>query len=88
MIAHHTVTGCPLRTGDLLGTGTISGTDTQSMGSLLEMTANGTRKVPLGDSGEFRGFLEDGDVVVLTGGCEKAGVGFGECVGEILPAGK
>lgn len=88
MIAHHTVTGCPLRTGDLLGTGTISGTDTQSMGSLLEMTANGTRKVPLGDSGEFRGFLEDGDVVVLTGGCEKTGVGFGECVGEVLPAGK
>ncbi|KAG0637630.1 hypothetical protein HOY80DRAFT_1016806 [Tuber brumale] len=88
MIAHHTVTGCPLRTGDLLGSGTISGTDTQSLGSLLEMTANGTRKVPLGDSGEVRGFLEDGDVVVLAGGCGKAGVGFGECVGEVLPAGK
>ncbi|CAZ83245.1 unnamed protein product [Tuber melanosporum] len=85
---HHTVTGCPLRTGDLLGSGTISGTDTRSMGSLLEMTANGTRKVPLGDSGEFRGFLEDGDVVVLAGGCGKAGVGFGECVGEVLPAGE
>lgn len=52
------------------------------------MTANGTRKVPLGDCGESRGFLEDGDVVVLTGGCGEAGVGFGECVGEILPAGK
>ncbi|PWW73726.1 fumarylacetoacetate hydrolase FahA [Tuber magnatum] len=88
MLAHHTITGCPLQTGDLVGSGTISGIDTQSMGSLLEMTQNGTRKVLLGDSGESRGFLEDGDVVVLAGGCGKAGVGFGECVGEILPAGK
>ncbi|RPA94880.1 Fumarylacetoacetase [Choiromyces venosus 120613-1] len=88
MIAHHTVTGCPLRTGDLLGTGTISGTDTQGMGSLLEMSANGTQKVALGESGEVRRFLEDGDVVVLAGGCRKVGVGFGECVGEVLPAQK
>lgn len=80
LIAHHTVTGCPLRTGDLLGTGTISGTDEGSVGSLLEATENGTRPREGGGT-----FLEDGDEVVMVGVCAP-GVGFGEVRGRVLPA--
>ncbi|KAL4792018.1 hypothetical protein BDV19DRAFT_369256 [Aspergillus venezuelensis] len=86
MLAHHTITGCNLNTGDLLGSGTISGKDKQTEGSFLEQT-NGKTPIKLADGSE-RFFLEDGDTVVLRGmaGTEGNYVGFGDCVGTILPA--
>lgn len=85
MLAHHTITGCNLNTGDLLGSGTISGKDKQTEGSFLEQT-NGKTPIKLADGSE-RFFLEDGDTVVLRGkaGTEGNYVGFGDCVGTILP---
>lgn len=83
MVAHHTITGCPLRTGDLLGTGTISGTEKGSVGSLLEASGNGTVAVKVGE-GERR-WLEDGDEVVMEGVCGP-GVGFGRVSGRVLAA--
>ncbi|KAI8823341.1 uncharacterized protein EV422DRAFT_584905 [Fimicolochytrium jonesii] len=92
MIAHHTINGCNLRTGDLLGTGTISGPDTSSMGSMLELTKNGTEPVDIGH-GEKRAFVEDGDEIVISGyaervveGVGRVRVGFGECRGVVLRA--
>ncbi|KAF7719653.1 Fumarylacetoacetase [Penicillium ucsense] len=86
MVAHHTITGCNLRTGDLLGSGTISGKEPNTQGSLLEQTI-GKKPIKLADGTE-RFFLEDGDTVVLRGmaGTEGNYVGFGDCVGTILPA--
>lgn len=89
-LVHHTVTGCNVNPGDLMGSGTISGAGEGQGGCLLELTRNGQR--PLADSGTLAGhtWLEDGDRVVLTGICrnEKEGysVGFGTCEGEIFPA--
>jgi len=85
MIAHHTSTGCNLRPGDLLGTGTISGAD--GVGSMLEASSNGQKPVAL-DGSDSRAFLLDGDTVVLRGwaGDGAARVGFGECRGTVLPA--
>ena len=87
MIAHHTVGGCNLRPGDLLGTGTISGQAAGTYGSLLELAQRGKSPVRL-ESGDQRIFLHDGDTVTLRGWCEGAGyrIGFGECRGTILPA--
>ena len=88
MVAHHTVNGCNLRPGDLLGTGTESGPTPQEAGSLLELSSGGKSPVSL-PSGEARTFLEDGDRVTMRGWCEKAGaarIGFGEVVGQVLPA--
>lgn len=88
MIAHHTITGCNLSVGDLLGSGTISGTDRGTQGSLLEATEGGKKPLQLPHSSETRTFLEDGDVVKILGraGDEDSGyVGFGECRGVILP---
>lgn len=88
MIAHHTINGCNLRPGDLLGSGTISGPDAGTEGSLLELTHGGKRPLDLGE-GETRTFLEDGDEVVLTAYCERPGlprIGFGECRGVVQPA--
>ncbi|HRD78203.1 MAG TPA: fumarylacetoacetase [Hyphomicrobiaceae bacterium] len=88
-LAHHAVGGCEMCTGDLLGSGTISGPTKDSLGSLVEITWGG--KEPLGlEGGAKRTFLEDGDELVLTGHCEKDGVriGFGECRGKVLPAPK
>jgi len=90
MITHHSVTGCPMRVGDLLGSGTISGTEAGTHGSLLEQTEGGKQKIKI-DGGEERMFLQDGDEVVMRGCCgddEEALVGFGECTGKILPAHK
>ncbi len=86
MLAHHTVTGCAMNTGDLLGSGTISGPTPESLGSLLEQTKNGKESVVVGDV--KRTFLEDGDEVIIRGVCGEAGsyVGFGDCSGVILPA--
>jgi fumarylacetoacetase len=88
MIAHHTSGGCDLRTGDLLGSGTVSGPDRATAGCLLEITARGAEPVVL-PTGETRAFLEDGDEVILRGRCEREGfvsIGLGECRGVILPA--
>jgi fumarylacetoacetase len=87
MLAHHSVTGCNMVTGDLLGSGTISGTEAGSLGSLLEQTKNGKEPVVMAD-GSTRLFLEDGDEVTIRGICGKEGgyVGFGDCSGLILPA--
>jgi fumarylacetoacetase len=88
LVAHHTINGCNLRAGDLLGTGTQSGPTAAEAGSLLELSAGGSRPVPIGD-GEFRKFLEDGDSVVLRAWCESPGavrIGFGSAQGSILPA--
>jgi len=86
-LAHHAVTGCNIRPGDLLASGTISGPDRGSYGSLLELTWRGSEPLTL-PSGEERRFLEDGDTVRMTGWCQGEGyrVGFGEVTGEVLPA--
>ncbi|MBY4897830.1 fumarylacetoacetase [Cupriavidus sp. AU9028] len=86
-LAHHTVSGCNVRVGDLMASGTISGTEADSYGSLLELTRNGAAPLDVGD-GMRRAFLEDGDEVVMRGWCEGAGyrIGFGEVSGRILPA--
>ena len=85
MVAHHTVGGCDLRPGDLLGTGTISGPAREEAGSLLEITMGGVEPVTL-PSGETRSFLENGDEIALTGRLHAAGrrsIGFGSCVGTV-----
>lgn len=88
LVAHHTVNGCNLRSGDLLGTGTLSGPEADQAGSLLELGQGGKSQVALGN-GEARIFLEDGDTVGLRGYCTRASfrrIGFGECLGLVLPA--
>ncbi len=87
LIAHHTVGGCDLRPGDLLGSGTVSGDQDGARGCLLEATWGGQRQVALG-GGVERQYLEDGDRVVLRGWCEGVGyrVGFGECFGAVRGA--
>ena len=86
-LAHHTTSGCPMAVGDLLGSGTISGPEKGSRGSLLELSWGGKEPVAL-DTGEARSFLEDGDTLTLTGWAEGDGyrIGFGECAGGILAA--
>jgi fumarylacetoacetase len=89
MVAHHTVNGCNLRPGDLLGSGTQSGPTPEEAGSLLELTGGGKQAVAL-PNGESRTFLEDGDSVLMRAWCEKPGaarIGFGELTGRVLPAG-
>jgi fumarylacetoacetase len=85
MIAHHSVNGCAMSSGDLLGSGTISGTEPGSQGSMLEQTKNGKETITVGS--KSRTFLEDGDEVVIRGMCGEPGrfVGFGECRGRIEP---
>ncbi|WP_262029049.1 fumarylacetoacetase [Microvirga sp. Mcv34] len=88
MITHHTSNGCNLQPGDLIGTGTISGPDRESCGSILETTLGGKDPVVLA-SGEERRFLEDGDEVILRARGRREGsapIGFGECRAVILPA--
>jgi fumarylacetoacetase len=87
-VAHHTSNGCNLRPGDLLASGTVSGSGEQERGCLLELTRRGTKPLRL-PSGEERAFLADGDEVVFRGWCERPGfvrIGFGECRGLVLPA--
>ncbi len=88
LVAHHTVNGCNLRAGDLLGTGTLSGPQAMQGGSLLELSQGGHNNITL-DNGEIRTFLEDGDTIILRAYAERAGarrIGFGECRGTVLPA--
>jgi fumarylacetoacetase len=86
-LAHHTSSGCPMRTGDLLGSGTISGPDKSQWGSLLELSWGGKEPFPLADGGA-RSFLADGDTLTLRGWCQGNGyrVGFGDCAGTVLKA--
>ncbi|MBZ0265094.1 fumarylacetoacetase [bacterium] len=85
-LAHHTITGCNVRPGDMMASGTISGPDKSSFGSMLELTWRGTEPIQL-PSGEERKFLNDGDTVVISGYCEgnEYRVGFGEAKGKLLP---
>lgn len=85
-IAHHTVTGCNLGTGDLLGSGTISSTEKDGYGSMVELCWGGKETIKL-SNGEERKFLVDGDEVKLSGTCRGNGftIGFGECKGKVLP---
>jgi fumarylacetoacetase len=88
MLAHAASNGCPVETGDVLGTGTISGESLESAGCLLERTRNGAEPLRLAN-GEERRWLEDGDEVVLRGWCEREGVDpvcLGECVGRVMAA--
>jgi len=85
-LAHHTVNGCNVRAGDLMGSGTISGPSEDSYGSLLELTWGGKKPITLKD-GSTRTFLNDGDNLILRGYCENNNgrIGFGKCTGKILP---
>ena len=88
MVAHHTVGGCNLRPGDLIGSGTVSGPDPGTEGSLLEITRGGARPIAL-PGGETRAFLHDGDEVTIRAWCEREGyrrIGLGQCTGRVLPA--
>ncbi len=86
-LCHHTTSGCPMRVGDLLGSGTISGEEKESRGSLLELSWGGQDPLTL-DTGEARTYLQDGDLVTLRGAAKGDGyrIGFGACTGQILPA--
>ena len=86
MLTHHTSNGCNLQPGDLLASGTVSGANDGSQGSLIELTERGAKPFTL-PTGETRRFLEDGDEVILRGHCERAGfrrIGFGECRGIVM----
>jgi fumarylacetoacetase len=88
MVAHHTVNGCNLQPGDLLGSGTLSGPTATEAGALIELTVGGKKPLSL-PNGESRTFLEDGDSVIMRGWCEAPGaarIGFGEVRGQVLPA--
>jgi fumarylacetoacetase len=85
LVTHHTVNGCALESGDLLGTGTLSGAAADEAGSMLELSGGGKRPIDL-PGGEKRTFLEDGDRVEFSGRCLRAGyrsIGFGECAGTV-----
>lgn len=86
-LTHHAVNGCNIRTGDLMGSGTISGQTKDSFGSMLELTWAGKNPVKLVDGTE-RIFFQDGDRVIIRGYCQndKVRIGFGKCTGKILPA--
>ena len=86
-LAHHTVNGCNVRGGDLLGSGTISGPTPDSYGSMLELAWKGTKPVPMTDGTE-RKFIQDGDTVTMRGFCQndKIRLGFGEVTSKLLPS--
>lgn len=86
-LAHHTVNGCNIRCGDLMGSGTISGPTPDAYGSMLEIAWKGTKPVQMPDGSERR-FIQDHDTVVMRGFCEQNGIkiGFGEVKSLLLPA--
>lgn len=86
-LAHHTVNGCNINVGDMMASGTISGPEPHEFGSMMELTWRGTKPITLKDGTE-RKFVNDNDTIIIRGHCEKDGVrvGFGECVGTLLPA--
>lgn len=85
-LAHHTVNGCNINVGDVMASGTISGPEETSFGSMLELTWRGTKPMKMSDGSE-RKFINDNDTVIMRGYCEKSGVriGFGEVSGKVLP---
>jgi fumarylacetoacetase len=86
IVAHHSSNGCNLQPGDLIGTGTLSTDSAGGLGSLLEISQGGKQPISL-PTGETRSFLEDGDEVTLKAWCEgEMRIGFGECVGRVVPA--
>jgi fumarylacetoacetase len=88
MLAHHTVGGCNLQPGDVIGTGTISGPEPQEAGALIELSRDGRQPLEL-PGGEQRSFLQDGDTVVFRAQAHKPGmasIGFGDCAGTVVPA--
>jgi fumarylacetoacetase len=88
LVAHHTLSGCNLQPGDLLGSGTLSGPQPEQAGSLLELSAGGKQPLTL-PNGERRSFLADGDTLTLTGWCERPGarrIGLGVCSGTVVAA--
>jgi fumarylacetoacetase len=86
-LAHHTVNGCRVNSGDMMGSGTISGPTPDSYGSMLELSWGGKNTIKLNDGSE-RKFINDNDTVIMRGYCQnkEVRIGFGECVGKILPA--
>jgi fumarylacetoacetase len=86
-LCHHATSGCPMRVGDLLGSGTISGPTAESRGSLLELSWGGKEPITLATD-ESRSFLQDGDRLTLRGAARGEGyrIGFGDCSGSVLPA--
>lgn len=88
MVAHHTINGCNLCAGDLLGTGTQSGPSAAEAGALIELTQGASRPIALAN-GEQRGYLSDGDEVIFRARCladSARTIGFGECRGRVSPA--
>jgi len=87
-LAHHSVTGCNMSPGDLLGSGTISSSTPGSYGCLQEITWGGKNPFVLQETNEERKYFQDGDQLIISGFCQGNGyrVGFGECIGKILPA--
>ena len=85
-LTHHTVNGCNVNVGDMMASGTISGRDEHSYGSMIEISQGGKKPLEL-KNGKIRTFLEDGDTITIRAYCEKDGkrVGFGQCIGNILP---
>ena len=86
-LAHHTVNGCNVKVGDMMGSGTISGQTEDSFGSMLELAWAGTKPLTFGD-GSTRVFIEDYDTVTMRGYAEKEGmrVGFGAVATQVLPS--
>ncbi len=86
-LAHHTTSGCPMRVGDLLGSGTISGPERHNRGALIELSWGGKEPIEL-SNGQTRSFIEDGDTLGLHGAAKGDGyqIGFGDCMGKLLPA--
>jgi len=88
LVTHHSMNGCNLRPGDLLGSGTQSGPLPSEAGSILELSSGGKSPITL-PNGEQRAFLEDGDTIIFKGGCsgfDAVQIGFGEVRGTVLPA--
>lgn len=85
-LAHHTVNGCPVNSGDMMGSGTISGPTPDSYGSMLELSWKGEKPLKMKDGSE-RSFINDNDTVIMRGFCEKDGtrIGFGEMSTKLLP---
>ena len=85
-LAHHTSNGCRVNSGDMMGSGTISGAEPASFGSMLELTWSGKNPIKLNDGTE-RKFINDNDTVIMTGFCEnkEVRIGFGEVSTKLLP---
>lgn len=86
-LAHHTINGCRVNSGDMMGSGTISGPTEDSFGSMLELSWGGQKPLPMNDGSE-RKFIQDNDTVIMRGYCQndKIRIGFGECESKLLPA--